>query len=308
MKCAIVDLGSNTIRLSLYNTLENGGFETLFSKKYMAGLAGYVSHGIMSNDGINQACAVLTDFKVLLQQLGVNDMHVFATASLRNIKNTEKALETIKRRTGLSVDVIAGSEEGILGYYGALYTTDLKNGIMFDIGGGSTEFVRVKNGKVKKSQSISIGSLNLFHNHVAGLWPDKKEQKAISKRIGKRLDKVDFPKKAPEKVCCVGGTCRAILNIVNYHFNKQENNRIITKEEFDKILKILTKRDMTSRNYILKLCPDRVHTIIPGMLVVKEIMERLHCQQIWVSRYGVREGYLCKNFLMTGSTQEVPDK
>ncbi len=39
MKCAIVDLGSNTIRLSLYNTLENGGFETLFSKKYMAGLA-----------------------------------------------------------------------------------------------------------------------------------------------------------------------------------------------------------------------------------------------------------------------------
>lgn len=305
MKCAIVDLGSNTIRLSLYNTLENGGFETLFSKKYMAGLAGYVSHGIMSNDGINQACAVLTDFKVLLQQLGVNEMHVFATASLRNIKNTEKALETIKRRTGLSVDVIAGSEEGILGYYGALYTTDLKNGIMFDIGGGSTEFVRVKNGKVKKSQSISIGSLNLFHNHVDGLWPDKKEQKAIRKRINKRLDAVEFPKKAPEKVCCVGGTCRAILNIVNYHFNKQENNRIITKEEFDKILKILTKQDMTSRNYILKLCPDRVHTIIPGMLVVKEIMERLHCQQLWVSRYGVREGYLCKNFLMADSTPEI---
>ena len=306
MKCAIVDLGSNTIRLSLYNTLENGSFETLFSKKYMAGLAGYVSHGIMSNDGINQACAVLLDFKVLLQQLGVNEMHVFATASLRNIKNTEKALETIKRRTGLCVDVFAGSEEGILGFYGALFTSDLKTGIMFDIGGGSTEFVRVKNGKVKKSQSISIGSLNLFHNHVSGLWPDKKEQKAIAKRISKRLDAVDFPKKAPEKVCCVGGTCRAILNIVNYHFNKEENNRIITKEEFNKILKILLKRDAASRNYILKLCPDRVHTIIPGMLVVKEIIERLHCEKIWVSRYGVREGYLCKNFLMTGSTQELP--
>lgn len=307
MKCAIVDLGSNTIRLSLYNTLENGGFETLFSKKYMAGLAGYVSHGIMSNDGINQACAVLLDFKILLQQLGINEMHVFATASLRNIKNTEKALEAIKRRTGLCVDVISGSDEGILGYYGALYTTDLKNGIMFDIGGGSTEFVRVKNGKVKKSQSISIGSLNLFHNHVSGLWPDKKEQKSIAKRIEKRLNAVEFPKKAPEKVCCVGGTCRAILNIVNYHFNKQESNRIITKEEFDKILKILTKRDKTSRNYILKLCPDRVHTIIPGMLVVKEIMEQLHCEELWVSRYGVREGYLCKNFLMTGSTQETTE-
>ena len=74
------------------------------------------------------------------------------------------------------------------------YTTDLKNGMMFDIGGGSTEFVRVKNGKVKNSQSVSIGSLNLFHSNVSGLWPDKKEQKAIAKRISKRLDAVDFPK------------------------------------------------------------------------------------------------------------------
>ena len=103
----------------------------------------------------------------------------------------------------------------------------------------------------------------------------------------------------------MGGTCRAILNIVNYHFNKQENNRIITKEEFDKIFKILTKRNTLSRNYILKLCPDRVHTIIPGMLVAKEVMEQLHCKELWVSRYGVREGYLCKNFLMTDSEQEI---
>ena len=95
MKCAIVDLGSNTIRLSLYNTLENGSFETLFSKKYMAGLAGYVSHGIMSNDGINQACAVLLDFKVLLQQLGVNEMHVFATASLQKKHLKQSSAELV---------------------------------------------------------------------------------------------------------------------------------------------------------------------------------------------------------------------
>lgn len=187
MKCAIVDLGSNTIRLSLYNTLENGGFETLFSKKYMAGLAGYVSHGIMSNDGINQACAVLLDFKILLQQLSVKDMHVFATASLRNIKNTEKALETIKRRTGLSVDVIEGSEEGILGYYGALYTTDLKNGMMFDIGGGSTEFVRVKTERLKIHRVSLSGSLNLFHSNVSGLWPEKKNRKQSQNRLIRNL-------------------------------------------------------------------------------------------------------------------------
>ena len=96
MKCAIVDLGSNTIRLSLYNTLENGSFETLFSKKYMAGLAGYVSHGIMSNDGINQACAVLLDFKVLLQQLGVNEMlpllYVISRIQKKHLKQSSAEL------------------------------------------------------------------------------------------------------------------------------------------------------------------------------------------------------------------------
>ena len=98
-------------------------------------------------------------------------------------------------------------------------------------------------------------------------------------------------------------------SIFNYIISHKELFKTISntkkKEEFDKILKILTKHDITSRNYILKLCPDRVHTIIPGMMVVKEIMDRLNCKELWVSRYGVREGYLCKNFLMTGSTQEV---
>ena len=88
-------------------------------------------------------------------------------------------------------------------------------------------------------------------------------------------------------------------------FKNKSNYEFYIFEEFDKILKILTKHDITSRNYILKLCPDRVHTIIPGMLVAKEVMEQLNCKELWVSRYGVREGYLCKNFLMTDSEQEI---
>lgn len=240
-----------------------------FLRNIWQDIAGYVSHGIMSNDGINQACAVLLDFKICLAAVGVK-VSMYSLPHLSVISKIQRRLlKPIKRRTGLSVDVIEGSEEGILGYYGALYTTDLKNGMMFDIGGGSTEFVRVKNGKVKNSQSVSIGSLNLFHSNVSGLWPEKKEQKAITKQINKKLNTVDFPKNLQKRFAVSGGTCRAILNIVNYHFNKQENNRIITREEFDKILKILTKHDITSRNYILKLCPDRVHTIIPGMMVEK---------------------------------------
>lgn len=98
MKYAIVDLGSNTIRLSVYLSLEDGGFRLLFSEKEMAGLAGYIKKGIMSQEGIEKACAVLQDFQVLLAQFGMEEMHVFATAPLRNIQNTDEAVEQILHR------------------------------------------------------------------------------------------------------------------------------------------------------------------------------------------------------------------
>lgn len=88
MKYAIVDLGSNTIRLSVYQTQEDGRFRLLFSEKETAGLANYISGGRMRPEGIVRAGEVLMDFKRLLMQFAMEELHVFATASLRNIRNT----------------------------------------------------------------------------------------------------------------------------------------------------------------------------------------------------------------------------
>ena len=73
MKIAIVDLGSNTIRLSVYNTLPDGGFELLFSEKEMAGLVSYVHGGVLSPEGIQRACQGIRDFQTLLRQFGLGD-------------------------------------------------------------------------------------------------------------------------------------------------------------------------------------------------------------------------------------------
>lgn len=301
MKYAITDLGSNTIRLSVFNTLKNGTFETLFTKKVMAGLAGYVVDDLMSPDGVNQACAVLLDFQFLLHQLGIDTMYPFATASLRNIKNSEETIEIIRRRTGLSIDVIDGQEEGRLGYYGALYGTSFQQGIFFDIGGGSTEIVEIKKGKIKNSQSLGIGSLNLYTKAVSKFWPNKKELKSIEKIIQSTFKKIDFPKETTEQVCCIGGTVRAVLKIINCYYKKKKDNTHFTAEEFFTVEKMLIHKENMMKNYVLKLCPDRVHTIIPGILIMNELIERTNCSIIQVSKYGVREGYLCKNFLNTES-------
>ena len=91
---AVVDLGSNTIRMTLYDVQEQGGFQALFSEKRMAGLVNYIQGGSLSRAGIEVACSALRGFQRLLAQFGPVPMHVFATASLRNIRNTEEVANT----------------------------------------------------------------------------------------------------------------------------------------------------------------------------------------------------------------------
>lgn len=97
MKYGIVDVGSNTIRLSVYNC---GGhdFKLLMNKKVTAGLAGYIKSGELSDAGILVSCRTLCSFRELAQNIGVDGMSVFGTAPLRNIVNTEEAVNTIKDR------------------------------------------------------------------------------------------------------------------------------------------------------------------------------------------------------------------
>ena len=115
MKQAIIDIGSNSIRLTLYET-EGQSFKILFREKIMAGLAGYVEDGKLSAEGIECACAGLLTFRKILQTLQIENTRIFATASLRNVSNTERALSVIRAATGFSVEVISGEDEALFGY------------------------------------------------------------------------------------------------------------------------------------------------------------------------------------------------
>ena len=301
MKFAIVDLGSNTIRLSVYNTLPEGGFDLLFYEKEMAGLVSYVHGGVLSPEGIQRACGAIRDCQALLRQFDLDAPHVFATASLRNIRNTEEAVEQIRAATGVGVDVISGELEARLGYYGARTATDLQDGAMFDIGGGSAEVLEVRAGEVKKAQSLPIGSLELFNRCVDGLWPKKKELERIRSAVAAALKEARLPAHRAERVCGVGGTARAALKIANDWYEKPAGNRILTPAEVRRLTKLLLKRDHQTRKLILRHCPDRVHTILPGIVLMDALTEALCEGELYISPYGVREGYLCHKLLNAGT-------
>ncbi|HIZ56735.1 MAG TPA: hypothetical protein H9671_11185 [Firmicutes bacterium] len=293
MKYAIVDFGSNTVRLSVYDTLENGGFSLLFSEKEMVGIINYIDRDRLSQEGVRKACSVLQKFQNLLRHFGIQEMHVFATASLRNIANTGEVLEEIYRSTGIAVDLIPGDLEAKLGYYGVIADGDWKNGAMFDIGGGSTEILEVENGQICRAESFPIGSLNLFSQYVGHIWPKSKELEQMQKRVRQILTHADLPQKKVEAVCGIGGTARAVLKIANAYYGRDTECRSMTLDELDEIKNLLFKRNRKAQKLILRACPDRIHTILPGLSIMHAVGKTLRCEKIRISKYGVREGYLC---------------
>lgn len=309
MKYAVIDIGSNTIRLCVYQ-VEGEAFHLLFSEKVMAGLAGYVKDGTLSPAGIRQAAAALTKFRELLAQFDIVHTFVFATASLRNITNTEEAVRQISAQTGVSIDLLSGEEEAVLGYRGSLHAQDLSSGLLIDIGGGSTELVVFEQGAVRLAKSLPVGSLSLHTQYVKKFLPKAEEQEQIRKRIRQEFDRF---KKAPEKpapasdgreisslhpdypeICGVGGTARAALKLINAEYRLPHNNRQFSAGQLHALTEELCLRNKEARTRILRACPDRVHTIIPGLLILDALVRQCGGRRITVSRFGVREGYLCK--------------
>ena len=144
MKEAVIDIGSNSMRLTVYE-VEEKNFKILFKEKFMAGLAGYVENGCISEEGIQRACNGLLEFKNTLKLLSLDEcVHVFATASLRNIVNTDDAVAQIKEKTGFDLDIISGEEEAVLGYMGVMQEIAVSEGVFVDIGGASTEITIFK--------------------------------------------------------------------------------------------------------------------------------------------------------------------
>ena len=304
MKCGIVDVGSNTIRLSIYHW-EGQKFKLLMNKKEMAGLAGYIKNGLLSDSGILVACRVLAGFKALLRNFDIADLYVFGTASLRNIVNTEEALETIEAVTGIKVEVLSGADEAAFSFLGATVGGGAPgSGMLADVGGGSTELVAYQDGAITSGCSLPMGSLSLFTKHVSGLFPTKEERKAIRSDVREELEKAKTAGLRCSHLTGVGGPSRAAAKLCNDLSGADPDNRIIPAGEIHALYKGLKKGDQDTLRQILRSVPDRVHTILPGLAILTAILDAYEVSTVSVSACGVREGYLLRR-VMEGTSHDA---
>lgn len=294
MRYAVVDLGSNSIRMSVYEEVDDK-LKRIFSQKELIGIIGYVKHSILSESGTMRIISALKSFSETAKIIGVEKFSCFATASLRNLKNSDETIERVKNETGVSIDLISGEDEAQLDFIGARSCLNLKNGLLIDMGGGSTEIIRFEDGAVLNLVSLPFGSLYLFKKKVKKILPTKKEIRSINDFVAKQLDSVEWLVNDFSDACIIGGTARSIARLHQEVFVRQREE--LQGYTFDaKDIRMLFDFIEQSKNervkLITRISPERIHTIIPGLTAFLEIIKRAGCNTITISRYGVREGYL----------------
>lgn len=289
-KYGVVDIGSNTVRLEIYNVDENF-IELFFKKKEFLGLAGYVEDGVMERDGILKTIEVLKDYISICQNIGTKDLYIFATAAIRNAKNALEIIDEVEKSIGHKIDLISGEKEAELGFRAVTDQFGIKSGLNIDIGGGSTEVSVYKNGTFQISKSLTDGALSFYSQYVELIFPTKKELARMEQRVDQYIVDERLANITQEKITGVGGTIRMLNRLIASYYGTDTEN-IIKVKKLRKIYDLILSKDKDVIKLILRLAPERIHLIIPGTLILLKLCDHYNVKEILVSESGVRAGYL----------------
>ena len=296
---AIIDIGSNTIRMAVYQ-IEGRSFDLLLKRKHTVGLAGYLDRGRLVREGIEKTVKILRGFMDFIETFGIPHVHAFATAALRSARNSRAATEEITRRTGVQIRIISGEEEAAYDFIGATASIAHADGIMVDIGGGSTEIISYAVHEMQGRWSLPIGSLAMSKVHVAGLLPTPEECERIRAAVEDIL--TDVPAVCALRAAHMVGMGGVLSSASRMHglLYPEELPRLLRVTHFPTMIERFgTGRPLSERDtaVLLRSAPDRLHNIIPGMVIAHTLAATFAAEDILYSDSGVREGYIWKEII-----------
>ena len=170
----------------------------------------------------------------------------------------------------------------------------MDSGLFVDIGGASTELVEFEHGQVNQASSFPIGSLKLYRDCVKRILPGKGSYERMEKVLKRELGKLPARDLSFHQIAAVGGSARAALKLSRTIFQLPQSCRTVTADQLDEVFSLLRSDQRTATDLILKAAPERLHTLIPGLMILRHVVKMFQANEVIVSRYGVREGYLCQ--------------
>jgi exopolyphosphatase/guanosine-5'-triphosphate,3'-diphosphate pyrophosphatase len=285
---AIVDIGSNSIRLVVYAGAPRVP-SIIFNEKVMAALGRCVATtGRLSDKAQARALAALARFRLLTEDMGVERTRVVATAAVREAANGREFLDKVCA-LGLDAEILSGEEEARMAGYGVLSAIPDADGLVADLGGGSLELVEVGGADIGRRASFPFGVLRI----PAML---DKGKAAASKKFARAFEKSPVGEAGRGRpLYLVGGSWRALARLdmllTDYPLPITHQYRMQPKRAED-LGKAIARLDKAEVESLPSLSVSRVPALPHADLLLKALVRSLGPSELVVSSFGIREGIL----------------
>lgn len=288
-RVGIIDIGSNSIRLVVYDGPHRIP-SILFNEKVMAGLGkGLAATGQLDPQAVERAFVALERFRLVADKIGVATLHVVATAAVRDATNGTDFLARAAA-IGLDVSVLSGEEEAEMAGEGVLAAFPEADGIVGDLGGGSLELARVKDGKVHDRASFPLGVLRVAEIR-------KKGPRALRQRVEHALAEW-HGKGAGLPFYLVGGSWRALARLVMHMTDYPlpiVHGYAMPVETAQRVVRALAHLDKAKLKEVHSLSTSRAGALPDAAALLALVVRELGSASLITSAYGLREGVLHRN-------------
>jgi exopolyphosphatase/guanosine-5'-triphosphate,3'-diphosphate pyrophosphatase len=288
-RIAIIDIGSNSIRLVVYDQKKRSPV-SIYNEKVMCGLGkGLAATGVLNPEGVVSAKAALTRFLAMGHNMEINSLHIMATAAVRDASDGGQFVRFLEKEHGIKIDVISGETEAKLGAYGVCSSMYKPGGITGDLGGGSLELVEVKDGDICDHVSLPLGSLRMIDE-------TRGDREKIKKLIDKRFDSLDWLDDDPVPTFyAIGGSFRALAKM--YMTISKYPLHILHEFCVDAKPFLAFVREISAlSNDKLERYPGSASKRVPQLpgaaMLLEKIITTTKCEQVSFSASGIREGYV----------------
>ena len=295
---ASLDLGTQTFRFCVGKVVDGDVYFLIKKRENVRLGEGLGSKKIISSEAFKRGLEGLKKIKEELFKYGIEKYKAIGTEVFRKAKNAEEFIEKAKKETGVKIEVISPEKEAKLTLKGIIWGLEelginIENFITIDVGGGSSEFAYIKNGKIEWCKSIDLGAVVLKEIFDLRYPLNSKIIKSLKDYVKEKISLL--PVDNPQELIITGGTASLLggldLKLSKYIPEKLHGHRI-TKDRLEKLIKKLSNFDLERLQRVKGMEEGREDIVLPGFLIYSGILEHFNKDSMLLNEYGILEGTL----------------